>query len=634
MATADFEQVKDLVAKYGDKQTIGRMAALGMIEPTTAVLAGMMIDRITQQNMQSPTTTVAQDVLTAPQPPMQPGQPDPAMQGQPQPGMPPQPDPMLQQPQPQPQMMRAGGVAMLDIPDDMYDSYAGGGVVAFSNGGAASMTQQLRLLAAQQFGNSPEIMARINRMSDDQLREALAASDGATGRGEESRPFYRMGPRNTFLTPERVEAARGVMAAARARQDAGASPSFAETALDPIVAPDEQMAQPRAFSQPKLPQVSQDQIQQTIDALRGAGVTIGLPQILDITSGRYGQTASEIIQNFAPTSSAAAAAARAGRQQPPSEIALPSPSGERRIEQQTREPSTPAAPAPSPEQAARTAMEQAKSMLGDRPSTEVETMDQARARREQAIRAAGGDPEVFKNQADELRAKRDELKGDRTQAANMRLIEAGLAIMGGESPYAFVNIGKGASQAMKGFAEDVKDLRKSRIELDTAERALNLAQTDYATKQTDAAMGMVERSQARVDKAQESYEGRATTLTQALMNQELGYANIASRDRATAESRAYRRSTDQRQLITDIQRSSDRYREALMKRERDVADLEFQKQLKERPMLVDELVQQHERVLAQRYGVDMPTAPVGLPSNMQPLRPDDYKSRYGVNPTR
>ena len=148
MATADFEQVKDLVAKYGDKATIGRMAAMGMIEPTTAVLAGMMIDRITQQNMKPPTTTVAQDVL-APQPPPQMPQAAP-MQPQPQPQ--PAPTQMAQAPQ-------GAGVAALPVPENMYE-YQGGGIVAFDRGGDVKK--------------------------------------------DEERKWYQAGPRNTFVTSDNV----------------------------------------------------------------------------------------------------------------------------------------------------------------------------------------------------------------------------------------------------------------------------------------------------------------------------------------------------------------------------------------------------------------------------------------------
>lgn len=55
-------------------------------------------------------------------------------------------------------------------------------------------------------------------------------------------------------------------------------------------------------------------------------------------------------------------------------------------------------------------------------------------------------------------------KAARDEAKYMRLLEAGLNIMSGESPYAFANIGKGAAAAAKGYGEDVKGFRKDERE--------------------------------------------------------------------------------------------------------------------------------------------------------------------------
>jgi len=73
-----------------------------------------------------------------------------------------------------------------------------------------------------------------------------------------------------------------------------------------------------------------------------------------------------------------------------------------------------------------------------------------------------------------------------------RALEAGLGILGGESPYALTNIGKGSQAAVKGFAEDVKERRKQtladmqlKLQLDEAGRkekldALTSAERMYA----------------------------------------------------------------------------------------------------------------------------------------------------------
>jgi hypothetical protein len=59
-----------------------------------------------------------------------------------------------------------------------------------------------------------------------------------------------------------------------------------------------------------------------------------------------------------------------------------------------------------------------------------------------------------------LMDEREAAKGARNEAKWARLMEAGLNIMGGTSPYAFANIGKGAAEAAKGYASDVRGLRE------------------------------------------------------------------------------------------------------------------------------------------------------------------------------
>lgn len=60
-------------------------------------------------------------------------------------------------------------------------------------------------------------------------------------------------------------------------------------------------------------------------------------------------------------------------------------------------------------------------------------------------------------------------QGDIEQQKYMRLLQAGLGIMGGESPYAFSNIGKGSQEALKGYAEDVASQRAQKmLDLKTA----------------------------------------------------------------------------------------------------------------------------------------------------------------------
>jgi len=118
----------------GNKQKILQAAQMGTIDPTSAVLAGMFIDRMRNAQVmeQAPQSTVAQKVMG--------GLGSlPSQTSLPQ---------QTSQPMPQaPQQMAEGGIIGIDIPDTMYDEpsnggfddgYAGGGLVAFAKGGSAN----------------------------------------------------------------------------------------------------------------------------------------------------------------------------------------------------------------------------------------------------------------------------------------------------------------------------------------------------------------------------------------------------------------------------------------------------------------------------------------------------------------
>lgn len=122
----ELQSPKDIAMEYGgNKQKIAQAAQMGMIDPTAAVMAGMFIDKMrsAQQEEMAPQTTVAQDVMAAPQ--MAAG-----LGATPQAAMAPQMAPT------------EAGVAALPVPDDMVpDEYAGGGIVAFDKGGGINYSQ-------------------------------------------------------------------------------------------------------------------------------------------------------------------------------------------------------------------------------------------------------------------------------------------------------------------------------------------------------------------------------------------------------------------------------------------------------------------------------------------------------------
>jgi hypothetical protein len=144
---------EDIAKDYGgNKQKIAQAMQMGVVDPTAGVLAGMFIDRMRSAQVQemAPQLSVAQQVMGgAPQAPgavppgglgMTPPAPPPMA-----PGMaPPMGDmPMGAPPAPPmgapPMGMADGGLAMLPIPETMFNEpmdgeYADGGIVSFAQG--------------------------------------------------------------------------------------------------------------------------------------------------------------------------------------------------------------------------------------------------------------------------------------------------------------------------------------------------------------------------------------------------------------------------------------------------------------------------------------------------------------------
>ena len=115
------QEIQYLATKYS-KAALGRMVQLGLLDPQKAMMAGMMIQRIEQQNAKPPQTTVAQEVLGLPTVAVGP-QSQPSQVG-------PSPAPTASPP-----VMTAADGGLLNIPAGDVGEYAGGGIVAFDDGG-------------------------------------------------------------------------------------------------------------------------------------------------------------------------------------------------------------------------------------------------------------------------------------------------------------------------------------------------------------------------------------------------------------------------------------------------------------------------------------------------------------------
>lgn len=130
MAIPGIQDIQALATKYSKPQ-LQKMAQMGLIDPTKAVMAGMMIDRIQKQNMQPPQQTVADEVL---------GQQQQMMQQQAQPGV-------------------------AALPSGLPEEMAGGGIVAFADGGEVPGYADGELVSAEDtfrrgLASLPEAVAR------------------------------------------------------------------------------------------------------------------------------------------------------------------------------------------------------------------------------------------------------------------------------------------------------------------------------------------------------------------------------------------------------------------------------------------------------------------------------------------
>ena len=86
----------------------------------------------------------------------------------------------------------------------------------------------------------------------------------------------------------------------------------------------------------------------------------------------------------------------------------------------------------------------------------------------------------------------------RREAGWGRLLEAGLGILGGESPYALTNIGKGSQAAAKGAMEDMKDFRRLERDRKKEEAKLAFDQNAYLKSGADSDLAKVDKRREKI----------------------------------------------------------------------------------------------------------------------------------------
>jgi hypothetical protein len=543
-------------------------AAAGKIDPTKAVMAMMAIQRIVAANTQPPPgTTVAQDTGIAPPP--QPMMPPPAAPQQPPTRMAYGGQVAVSNNQlPSPAMER--GLEGIPVPDNMFD-YAGGGMVAFADGGnvkrfqAAGAVSLSQALPPFSFSSDVDFKRLIDSLarsgSYQQLDELLSKMPESDPRHAQIKQAANSARMATAFTPPSVQArpVPNPMGAGFTPPPMQTPPTPNVPGLTPATAPVERsgvykagQAAGRGLS--GMSKLLSEGLVST--APKAAGALSVLPYALESRDLNVGE--EETLQGLArqrlrslgysdeqinkiPRNELTRAAASATQvvqqaEAPQADTTKKDTKAEekaavdtavseaRRIIGPTPKLDMPKAPAlldvPKPKtlkEEIEIAQPLAKGMYQDHPEAK-KTLDDILKGDKETLAKQGYDFDMIKNMVAETRAEREKIPAQRKEAANLRLLEAGLAIMGGSSPYAFVNIGKGASEAAKGFNEDMKEFRKLDREYRKELQQLQSMQNQETLMLTTEGKKRYERIQDKVRETEDKRTNAAFQIGQNAVN--------------------------------------------------------------------------------------------------------------------
>ena len=130
---------------------------------------------------------------------------------------------------------------------------------------------------------------------------------------------------------------------------------------------------------------------------------------------------------------------------------------------------------------------------------EALTTAKVRADREALYKSMGiaEDPYAFAEEDyDKAKEALSVRRGERRWEAGL---EAGLAMMGGDSPYALVNIGNAGKAALKSWSADNKEMDKLERDLLKEKRSLDIARNNYKKSMADSDLAKVEKRQEKID---------------------------------------------------------------------------------------------------------------------------------------
>jgi hypothetical protein len=465
MAIPGIQEIQALATKYSKPQ-LQKMAQMGLVDPTKAVMAGMMIDRIQQQNMQPPQQTVAEEVMGGP-PPMPAGAP---------PEVPPPAPPeagggIAGLPSNLPPQMAGGGIVAFADGGDT-DTYADGGVVAMAGGGDAGITGVVdpNWASAKSF--------KRNYSSDDkfailaeQLAQLTAAERQAQGvdkiRIQKDMDELRATMRSLKASPRARslvdEIPLGAAGAAEARPAASKAAAPSRAGGDAVYSPEGVLLYGEPDAVPAQRKIEPGQPYEG-NLLR------------DILEGRPNAPLPEIKR---PTPAPAPAPAT----EAPPKVA----------EKPAEKPAAKAEMGPSKPDI----ITSLRNIGIEEPETL--TLDRALQEQDKAYEKMGVSKDFFSQIRQDYESKRGKFKDRADKAAGHALMMFGAGLIGAREGELFSTASKSAQQSLMMYMGTMDKLAEQDDKLDQTLRDLTVAEDQYKRTRADSALGRIQKQQEKID---------------------------------------------------------------------------------------------------------------------------------------
>jgi len=175
---------------------------------------------------------------------------------------------------------------------------------------------------------------------------------------------------------------------------------------------------------------------------------------------------------------------------------------------------------------------------------------------------------AFKDTLEKLTSKENRVKTMEDNQLGMSMFEAGLAMMAGESPYAMVNIGKGAQVGTKKYMEIQEKIEGARDKIDDAKMKIeefrrneaNMNARELRAAQRDIDDSVSAGAQSMLNLAREQYGLNKQQALSFFTNSQLAQQfNVGEKNKAAAQNQqtaagidtAYAQMANQRSINTD-----------------------------------------------------------------------------------